>query len=334
MKVDKAIWEVELKKLEDSTCAHWTNKGFKIKEIVSSNATESSSVGRNKTILWSKKYTCHRGPNVYVSKASGNHRPIQKESKKIGCPTCIMVTCYHSNPEFVIFERKNMHSHVPGSYADLKFMSLSDALRRKIKAFLQYGFSRREIRSCLLQEIDEGAEERDKLFHYDDVYNIWLSVAKDMFKFKENEFVIHIYKETQKEYAHLHFGTMAESMKPALTKGEAVLYNTIVTSISSEDVPRKRVLCKCQPLAASINQQTHTEPTTTTISTSTSTSTPTELRSDGPTTTELVLAEDKSEAAWRTSLKRSIEALEVDLKQKEREAHAIKKKIKILKEQL
>ena len=36
MKVDKAIWEVELKKLEDSTCAHWTNKGFKIKEIVSS----------------------------------------------------------------------------------------------------------------------------------------------------------------------------------------------------------------------------------------------------------------------------------------------------------
>ncbi|KAG1455573.1 hypothetical protein G6F55_006996 [Rhizopus delemar] len=200
MKVDKAIWEVELKKLEDSTCAHWTNKGFKIKEIVSSNATESSSVGRNKTILWSKKYTCHRGPNVYVSKASGNHRPIQKESKKIGCPTCIM--------------------------------------------------------------------------------------------------------------------------------------NTIVTSISSEDVPRKRVLCKCQPLAASINQQTHTEPTTTTISTSTSTSTPTELRSDGPTTTELVLAEDKSEAAWRTSLKRSIEALEVDLKQKEREAHAIKKKIKILKEQL
>lgn len=113
-----------------------------------------------------------------------------------------------------------------------------------------------------------------------------------------------------------------------------------MTSISSEDVPRKRVLCKCQPLAASINQQTLTEPTTTTISTSTSTSispttpTPTELRPDEPTTTELVLAEDKSEAAWRTSLKRSIEALEVDLKQKEREAHAIKKRIKILKEQL
>ncbi|KAG1057929.1 hypothetical protein G6F43_000256 [Rhizopus delemar] len=172
MNVDKAIWEVELKKLEDSTCVHWTNKGFKIKEIVSSNATESSSVGRNKTILWT----------------SGNHRPIQKESKKIGCPACIMVTCYRSDPEFVIFERKSTHNHVPRSYVDLKFISLSDALRRKIKAFLQYEFSRREIRSCLLQEIDEDAEERDELLHYDDVHNIWLSVAKDMFKFKENEF--------------------------------------------------------------------------------------------------------------------------------------------------
>ncbi|EIE86400.1 hypothetical protein RO3G_11111 [Rhizopus delemar RA 99-880] len=67
MKVDKAIWEVELKKLEDCTCVHWTNKGFKIKEIVSSNIIESSSVGRNKKFLWSKKYSYHRRPNVYVS---------------------------------------------------------------------------------------------------------------------------------------------------------------------------------------------------------------------------------------------------------------------------
>jgi hypothetical protein len=106
MRVDQTIWEVEFKKLEDSTCVHWINKGFKIKDIASSNATESSSVGRNKTILWSKKYTCHRGPNVYVSKASGNHRPIQKESKKIGCPACIMINCYRSGSEFVIFRTK------------------------------------------------------------------------------------------------------------------------------------------------------------------------------------------------------------------------------------
>lgn len=106
----------------------------------------------------------------------------------------------------------------------------------------------------------------------------------------------------------------------------------------------KKVLCKCQPLAAegdtlnlaSVSQQTHAEPTATTTSTSTSSSTPTptELRSAEPTTTELILAEDKPEAAWRASLKRSIEALEVNLKQKEREVHAIKKKIKVLKEQL
>ncbi|KAI8891251.1 hypothetical protein K501DRAFT_235187 [Backusella circina FSU 941] len=112
--------------------------------------------------------------------------------------------------------------------------------------------------------------------------------------------------------------------------------NTIATNISGEDVPRKKVLCKCQPLAAqgdtlnlaSVSQQTRAEPTATTTSTSTSSSTPTptEMRAAEPTATELVLAEDKPEAAWRASLKRSIEALEVDLKQKEREVHAIKKK--------
>lgn len=68
--------------------------------------------------------------------------------------------------------------------------------------------------------------------------------------------------------------------------------------------------------------------TTTFTSTSSSTPTPTEPRPLEPTATELVLAEDKPEATWRASLKRSIEALEVDLKQKEREAHAIKKKLK------
>ncbi|KAI8995003.1 hypothetical protein BDB01DRAFT_831935 [Pilobolus umbonatus] len=152
-------------------------------------------------------------------------------------------------------------------------------------------------------------------------------------------------------YAHLHFGTIAKSskffntyavnmnifcpllpiqVKPALTKGKDVLYNTIATNISGEDVPGKKVLYDTLNLA-SVSQQTHAEPTATTISTSTSspTLTPTEPRPLEPTATELVLAEDKPEAAWRASLKRSIEALEVDLKQKEWEVHAIKKNYSI-----
>ncbi|KAG2209939.1 hypothetical protein INT47_003374 [Mucor saturninus] len=65
----------------------------------------------------------------------------------------------------------------------------------------------------------------------------------------------------------------------------------------------------------------------------TPTSTPTDPRPAGPTPTELVIAVDKTEAVWRSSLKRSIEALEVDLKEKEREVQNIKKK-KVSKEQL
>ncbi|ORE12039.1 hypothetical protein BCV72DRAFT_283404, partial [Rhizopus microsporus var. microsporus] len=114
--------------------------------------------------------------------------------------------------------------------------------------------------------------------------------------------------------------------------------NTIVTNISGEDVTRKRVLCKRQLLAAQgdtlnlaiVNQQIHAEPTITALFTPI----PTDLRPDEPTIIELVLTEDKSEFTWQTSLKRSIETLEVDLKQKKQEAHAIKKKIEILKKQL
>ncbi|KAI7891887.1 uncharacterized protein EV154DRAFT_506804 [Mucor mucedo] len=69
-------------------------------------------------------------------------------------------------------------------------------------------------------------------------------------------------------------------------------------------------------------------------STSAPTPTPTDLRPAGPTPTELVIAVDETEAVWRSSLKRSIEALEVVLKEKEREAQNIKKKINVLKEQL
>ena len=45
MEVSKDNWEEELKKLEDSTCVHRINKGFRVKE------TKSSSLGHHKTVL-------------------------------------------------------------------------------------------------------------------------------------------------------------------------------------------------------------------------------------------------------------------------------------------
>ncbi|KAG1523952.1 hypothetical protein G6F52_004595 [Rhizopus delemar] len=100
LEVSKDNWEEEFKKLEDSACVHWINKGFRFKE------TESSSLGRHKTILWSKKYVCHHGPDTYVSKAKTNDdngQPIQKNSKKIGCNAIIMMTCRISDPSIVEF---------------------------------------------------------------------------------------------------------------------------------------------------------------------------------------------------------------------------------------
>ena len=112
---------------------------------------------------------------------------MQKNSKKAGCNAIIMVTCRISDPCIVEFTQKNDHIHIPEFYSDLQRMSISDTLRDKIKNFLCKGFSRREVRSCLLQEVEEDKQQRDKMFHYDDVYNVWLMVAKDMCQFNNNE---------------------------------------------------------------------------------------------------------------------------------------------------
>ncbi|KAG1463427.1 hypothetical protein G6F46_003576 [Rhizopus delemar] len=36
--------------------------------------------------------------------------------------------------------------------------------------------------------MEEDEQQRDKMFHYDDVYNVWLMVAKDIFQFNSNGF--------------------------------------------------------------------------------------------------------------------------------------------------
>jgi hypothetical protein len=103
----------------------------------------------------------HCGPDTYVSKArtnDDNGRPVQKKFKKIGCNAIIMVTYRISDPSIVEFTQKNDHNHIPEFYSDLQPMSISDTLRDKIKNFLCKGFSRREVRSCLLQEIEDDEQ--------------------------------------------------------------------------------------------------------------------------------------------------------------------------------
>jgi len=77
---------------------------------------------------------------------------------------------------------------------------------------------------------------------------------------------------------------------------------------------------------ASVGQPTNSEstptpptPAATTTATTTTTTTTTAAAA------ELDIDEDQPEVAWRTCLKRTIQALETGLVQKEREAQAIKK---------
>ncbi|KAI7906686.1 uncharacterized protein BX663DRAFT_497326 [Cokeromyces recurvatus] len=47
-------------------------------------------------------------------------------------------------------------------------------------------------------------------------------------------------------------------VRPALIRGEAVSYDEVIRSISDEGDPQMSILCNCQSLAASINQQADT----------------------------------------------------------------------------
>lgn len=127
---------------------------------------------------------------MFINLKHYERRPVQKESKRIECKSYILVTCLVAEPDYATLKRRGDHNHTPGSYSDLKHMATSENLRKTLRNFyILQGFSRREIRTCLLQQMDgdADADTRDKYFHYDDVYNIRLSVAQAMFKFKKDE---------------------------------------------------------------------------------------------------------------------------------------------------
>ncbi len=151
-------------------------------------------LGRQPTILWTKIYECHRSGKKRIKDISaggetGKIRPIQKKSKKIGCPAQVKIICNRETPAFVTIKYVGRHqNHEPGNFLDLQYLPLSNDLLNKIKTELDRGIDHRTIRRFLQKESDgDFLNSRDFHIHFMDIYNIYKKSIYNTFKFDDNE---------------------------------------------------------------------------------------------------------------------------------------------------
>ncbi|KAG2209875.1 hypothetical protein INT45_007694, partial [Circinella minor] len=105
----------------------------KAKEKIGTASKDSNKKNRrvnNCVILWTHIYVCHRegAPRIRIRPSkSGQKRPDQKPTKKIGCCAKLLVRCYQDDPDMVTFYyERSHHNHTPGSMDEIRHLKLQD----------------------------------------------------------------------------------------------------------------------------------------------------------------------------------------------------------------
>ncbi|KAI8981404.1 hypothetical protein BDB01DRAFT_709780, partial [Pilobolus umbonatus] len=94
-------------------------------------------------------YVCHRSgkyKSIAATNASVKGRPVQRESKKMGCPAKLIVRCPRSDTENVILEYEKDHSHEVSTLEEMRFLPLSSTMKQLIKDKLREGYDKRDVR--------------------------------------------------------------------------------------------------------------------------------------------------------------------------------------------
>ncbi|KAG0166505.1 hypothetical protein DFQ28_000638 [Apophysomyces sp. BC1034] len=115
----------------------------------------STKRGKPSETLWSYTFVCHREEQKRVHKdrviggKSGKVRPVQKESKKIGCTAKLAVVCRDNDSNSVVITVKNIHNHDIGAVNDLQYLPLSSQAKTEVMQRLSEGYRQRDIRVAL-----------------------------------------------------------------------------------------------------------------------------------------------------------------------------------------
>ncbi|KAI8876332.1 hypothetical protein K501DRAFT_279534 [Backusella circina FSU 941] len=89
--------------------------------------TETGQKRKKTENIWVAYYECHRAgsPRAHKDQPTGEKnqktRPIQKISKKMGCPATLVVSCPEDDQNTVILRYSGEHNHVPGSINDMRY---------------------------------------------------------------------------------------------------------------------------------------------------------------------------------------------------------------------
>ena len=146
--------------------------------------------GRN--MIWRFTFECHRAGEKRVQTdrpnggSSGQKRPVQKSSKKIGCQAQLSVAYYSDNADYVEIDFKGIHiGHTIGGPDDMRFLPISAEITSFIMDRLREGYKRRDVRRDLQRKLGSFDEQtnvvdipqhRDQLLPESYIYNLWRQV--------------------------------------------------------------------------------------------------------------------------------------------------------------
>ncbi|KAI9484546.1 hypothetical protein BDB00DRAFT_774737, partial [Zychaea mexicana] len=142
---------------------------------IEENEAGSRKRQKSSTVFWSKQYECHRHATSDNRRGITEIRPIQQQSKQVGCKAQLKVICYMSGRDTVKFKYVNDRTgHTPGTIEDVKYLPKSILLKERIIEELKRYKNVRQVRTYLQREHAHlESTKRDAYLHTVDVYNIF-----------------------------------------------------------------------------------------------------------------------------------------------------------------
>ncbi|KAI8986983.1 hypothetical protein BDB01DRAFT_702340, partial [Pilobolus umbonatus] len=112
-------------------------------------AEDGQPLRKKKTVDYEfvKYYACNRHGKFKKTENNNSgavQRPVQKKSKKIGCPATMKTTCFKNDPDNVAIKHNGEHNHAVGSPDDLQHLPFSSSVRGMIEQRLREGYARRD----------------------------------------------------------------------------------------------------------------------------------------------------------------------------------------------
>ncbi|KAI8090681.1 hypothetical protein BDF21DRAFT_460106 [Thamnidium elegans] len=119
-----------------------------------------------KSESWSKYYQCHRARTPRKRTRDEMENPIKKR------PAKFQVSFDPADPSNVSIKYSCQHNHVIGSFEDVKYLTLSSALKELIESQLSLGYDKRDVRVSLQKHFSQSATSTrpDHFVHADNIY--------------------------------------------------------------------------------------------------------------------------------------------------------------------